>query len=762
MQLAELPAPLTRLVGRAAALNELRRLLAQTRLLTLVGAGGVGKTRLALELARGSRAAYPDGVVQVQIAALTEAALVPQAVAVVAMVREPPDRPLLEQLAHTLRDRQLLLVLDNCEHLLDACAELVGTLLASCPRLSILATSRERLGLTGETVWRVPSLAFPWPQAQLALDKLVDYAAVQLFMDRVAEARPGFAIGSSPEAAAVASICYRLDGIPLALELAAARISVLGLQEIADRLDDRFRLLTGGRRAALPRHQTLRASVSWSHDLLSPSELALFRRLSVFTGGWTLEAANALTGEDVLDVLGQLVDKSLVQTSDHAGATRYALLETIRAFASERLHESGEEAAVRERHATFFLGLAEQAGPGIRGPDQQHRIEQLQVDYDNLRAAARWYGDDSARAPLGLRLAAALWEFWHVRGYLGEAARWLEGALDADSGPSPARAEALDGLGVVTALRGDNERAATLFAESETLFGVLGQQPGRVHAMSNRGIASLMRGNAVQATELAQQALAIARSTGGGWAEAYAQYALGWASRFSGDVELSVRCVADSAALFGSVGDERGRAFALHLLGPLLMDSGRAAEALGPLREAVGTFAVLEDAWGILNVLSQTVRLVAELGEFQHAARLLGASRALRERIGAELLPVLQQPEERGAALARSHLDEPAFEAAVLAGRGLSLDEAIAEVLRPTQTSASRSLVPGTVPPGMLTRREHEVAELIAEGLTNRQIADRLIIAERTADTHVQNILAKLGCVSRAQIAALIQPKAET
>ena len=271
-----------------------------------------------------------------------------------------------------------------------------------------------------------------------------------------------------------------------------------------------------------------------------------------------------------------------------------------------------------------------------------------------------------------------------------------------------------------------------------------------------------MCGNVVLATQLAQQALTIARSTGGRWAEAYAEYALGWASRFSGDLELSLRCVADSAALFGSVGDERGRAFALHLLGPLLMDSGRAAEALGPLREAVATFAVLEDTWGILNVLSQTVRLVAELGEFQHTARLLGASRALRERIGAELLPVLQQPEDRGAALARSHLDEPVFEAAVLAGRGLSLDEAIAEVLRPTQTPALPSRAPGTLPHRLLTRREHEVAGLIAEGLTNRQIADRLVIAERTADTHVQNILAKLGCASRAQIAALIQPKAET
>jgi DNA-binding CsgD family transcriptional regulator/tetratricopeptide (TPR) repeat protein len=469
-----------------------------------------------------------------------------------------------------------------------------------------------------------------------------------------------------------------------------------------------------------------------------------------------------LTGEDVLDVLGQLVDKSLVQTSERAGATRYAFLETIRAFASERLGESGEEAAMRERHATFFLGFAEQAGPGIRGPDQQRWIEQLQVEYDNLRAAARWFGDDSAGAPLGLRLAAALWEFWHVRGYLGEASRWLEAALEADPAASVARAEALDGLGVVTALRGDHPRAVTLFGESETLFGVLGRQAGRAHAMSNWGIASLMGGNAVQATELSQQAVTIARSTGDGWAEAYAQYALGWASRFSGDVELSLRCVADSAALFGSVGDERGRAFSLHLLGPLLMDSGHVAEALGPLREAVATFAILEDTWGILNVLSQSVRPVAELGEVQRAARLLGASRALRERIGAELIPMLQLAEDRGAALARSHLGEAAFEAAVLAGRGLSLDEAIAEVLRPTQTSAPQSLAPGTVPPRILTRREGEVAELIAEGLTNRQIADRLVIAERTADTHVQNILAKLGYVSRAQITALLQSNAES
>jgi non-specific serine/threonine protein kinase len=275
--------------------------------------------------------------------------------------------------------------------------------------------------------------------------------------------------------------------------------------------------------------------------------------------------------------------------------------------------------------------------------------------------------------------------------------------------------------------------------------------------MSNRAISTLMSGHAVEAHELAQQALTIAQSTGDLWAEAYAEYALGWASRFSGDLDLSLRCVAHSADLFESVGDERGRAFSLHLLGPLLLDTGRSAEALGPLRESIATFAILEDTWGILNVLSQAVHPLAELGELQRAARLLGASHALRERIGAELLPVLQQAEDRGLAVTRAHLDETAFEAAVAAGRGLSLDEAIAEVLRPTEASASPSLTLETAPPRILTRREHEVAELIAEGLTNRQIADRLVIAERTADTHVQNILAKLGYVSRAQIAALVR-----
>lgn len=753
---ADLPVALTRLIGREQELGELRGLLAQTRLLTLVGAGGVGKTRLAIELASLLQDTYRDGVRVVQLAALADAQLVAHEIAAACEVLEPPRGLLLDQLTRILRSRHLLLVLDNCEHVLDACAQVAETLLAACPSVSILATSRERLGLAGETSWRVPSLAFPSPQAPPSPDRLEEYSSLGLFLQRAVEVVPGFAVTSPADVDALAAICFALDGIPLALELAAARLPALSLQELASRIDDRFRLLAGVRRAGPRRHQTLRASLDWSHELLTEPEQAAFRRLSVFAGGWSLDAAEDLLGEQALDLLARLVDKSLVQRHERRGHTRYALLETIRAYAAERLASRGEEPEWGARHAAHYLAMAEEVAPGLRGPDQQQCLERLDVELDNLRAAARWFAADISRAHEGLRLAAALWEFCQVRGYLGEAARWLETTLHSDPRPSLARARALDGSGVMAALGGDNARAQPLFAASAELFAALGGLAGQSQATSHLCISAAMYGDPRRAVELGYEALALVHSSGDRTVEALVQYNLGWAGRLVGNAELAMRCSLEAAALGAEVGDQRGRAFALDQLGSLLLEAGRAGEALEALREAAWRFDLLGDAWGLVVVLSHLVGTMAAMGSFEAAAQLLGAGQALRARTGAELLPLFRKAEDQGADTARAGLGTRAFEAAVARGRDQSRDQVLARALGSPVESTSSDATPQQSVLKLLTRREREVVRLIAEGLTNREIADRLVISERTADTHVHNILVKLNCATRIQVALLI------
>jgi non-specific serine/threonine protein kinase len=761
---SDLPVAVTRLVGRDEELIELRQLLAHTRLLTLVGTGGVGKTRLAIELARTVQDTYADGVRLVQMVALADGQLVPQTVAVASGVRERPDRSLIEQVAQTLKDQHLLLVLDNCEHVLDACVEVAERVLTTCPRVSILVTSRERLGLTGETSWRVPSLSFPWLQTPLRIDRVGEYGAVRLFLERAVEAVPGFTITSADEASIVAAICFGLDGIPLALELAAARLSVLSLEDLAERLDDRFRLLARSHRGGLARHQTLRTSVDWSHDLLTAAEQAAFRRLSVFAGGWTLEAAEAVLGqEDALDLLARLVDKSLVQRSERGGSTRYAFLETIRAYAAERLAASGEEAEWRERHATYYLEFAEVAGPGVRARDQLRYIQELDADLDNLRAAARWFSVESQRSGQGLRLAAALWEFWQIRSYFGEASRWLEAALEAESASSLVRAEALNGLGVIYGLCGDHERSRRLFGESAQMFGVLGGLVGQAMAMCHVTLDAAMYNDARQAVELGQQALALARASGDKRTEAFAQYQLAWAYRAAGDADAALCCSAEAASRFDEVGDQRACAFAVAQLGSFLLDAGRARDALGPLHQAAATFRELGEVYGLVaQVLSHLIQAEAELGAFDAAARHLGAVRTLRAHFGAELLPAFQQVEARAEAVTRTALGRSGFEAAVAQGGGMSLEEVLAEFVDAADPAGSQAPTDWPSEWSILTNRERQVAALIAEGLSNRQIAERLVIAERTADTHVQNILGKLGYSTRTQIATHLEPKLET
>ncbi|MCI0474608.1 MAG: NB-ARC domain-containing protein, partial [Anaerolineales bacterium] len=510
-------------------------------MLTLTGAGGCGKTRLAIQVATGLAAQdrFKHGVWWVDLAALSDPALVTQSVAMVFNLSESPGMPLIAVLTDYLRAKELLLVVDNCEHLLGACAQLVGALLSACPKLQILATSREALNISGETVWRVPSLAIPDITFIPPLAQLRQFDAIQLFVERATAVAANWRLVEN--AAPAAQVCARLDGIPLAIELAAARLKVLSAQEIAARLDDRFNLLAGGSRIAMPRHQTLRAAMDWSYDLLSDAERALLRRLSVFAGGFALEAVEAVCAQKdeggrmkdesemnalhpsslilhpfrVLDLLTSLIDKSLVVVETRGNATRYRLLETVRQYAREKLAEANESGAYSRRHRDWFLQCAEQADPNVRSREQLEWCERLELDLENFRAALTWSleQNDHANAESALRLAGALWWFWMIRGYWNEARTWFERSL-AIPFITPARALPLLGLSVMEHYVGNTARCAPLFEEAIALYRQQGDKRGIAFTASLLGTAG---NDAARSGALFDEARATARELNDEW-----------------------------------------------------------------------------------------------------------------------------------------------------------------------------------------------------------------------------------------------------
>ncbi len=474
-----LPAPLTSFVGRQRELVEIAAQLRGNRLVTLTGVGGVGKSRLALEVASACRAEFPDGTWLVELAALAQPGLVVHAVAATLRVREHPQRPLIDVLAEHLRAVEMLVVLDNCEHLVDEVADVAERLLGSCMGLRILATSRERLGITGEALRPVAGLSVPAPDASGA-SAVGRAEAVRLLVDRAAAVQPGFGL-SEATAAAVAQICRRLDGLPLAIELAAAGVNAFGVEQIAARLDDRFRLLTHGSRTASTRQQTLGAVVSWSYGLLGDTQQRLFDRVAVFVGGFTLEAVEAVCadpaegGLTVAELLARLVDKSLVMTENAAAATpRYRMLETLRAYGLERLDGSGQTASLRDRHAAFFLALVESAGEALRGAQQPVWLRRLEAEHGNIRAALEWsigQGD----AATAVRLAGSLYPLWDRHGHYREGRRWLARVLAMDAPVPPiARARALNSAAAFAVVQGDLEASAAAAEQAATISGPWG------------------------------------------------------------------------------------------------------------------------------------------------------------------------------------------------------------------------------------------------------------------------------------------------
>lgn len=753
--LDNLPSELSSFVGREKELSEVGRLLEGARLLTLTGPGGCGKTRLAVAVAGGLVGRFEDGVWMAELAPLADPSLVPQAVASVLGVREQPGRPLAGTLSEHLRAKKMLLLLDNCEHLLEACATLAGGLLRSCPGLRVLATSRESLGITGEVAWPVPSLSLPDLRRLLDVESLHRYEAARLFVERAAALKPTFEL-TEQNAPSVARVCYRLDGIPLALELAAARSKVLSVEQIADRLDDCFGLLSAGGRTAMPRHRTLRATMDWSYELLSREERALFRRLSVFADGFSLEAAEAVcAGDDVerdgvLDLLSHLVDKSLVTAREEDGEARYRMLETIRQYGQEKLEDAGEAEQVRERHAGYYLALAEEAGPELKGERQVAWLERLEREHGNLRAAMRWLLERGEAAEAA-RLGWALWLFWGIRAHFAEERRWMERALSTGGGamPASARARALFVAGMMANYQGDHRSAEPLLEECIGLFRGLGDKLGTAYALSNAGFAASGRGRYGRAVSLNEEAVDLFLEVGEKWGAAIQLCFLAVAWRDGGDHARAKPLAEKALALSREVGERQAISAALYTLATLAQAERDQERARALFGEGLAVSAELGNEADVAHCLEGLASAAGAQGQIERAARLWGAEEALLERHETAVYTYVPDRSLRRSRVdaARARLDEEAFGAAWAEGRAMTPEQAVDYAL---EGEATPEIGPEPYPAG-LSAREVDVLRLVAAGLTNNEVAGRLFISPRTVNWHLGSIYRKLGFHSRTR-----------
>jgi predicted ATPase len=693
-----LPLQLTSFVGRARELAAVGEALAAHRLLTLTGPGGTGKTRLALQLAAHVAGEYPDGAWLAELAPLADSALVPQTVAVAVGVREEPGRPLAATLADALRTKRLLLVLDNCEHLLPAVAPLAADLLAACPGLMVLATSRAPLRVRGEHRFPVPPLTLPDPARLPDLGQLTQYEAVALFVARAAGVRPDFVV-TNANAPAVAELCHRLDGLPLALELAAARAALLPPAALLARLERRLPLLRGGPRDAPARHQTLRATLDWSHDLLDAAERALFRRLAVFAGGCTLEAAEAVCGApdggedpplDVLEGLASLVEKSLVrQDADPGGEARFGMLETIREYGLERLDESNEGAARRRRHTSFFLELARAAEPSLLGPEQPAWLDRLDAEHDNFRAAlARTQPPagapaDAAALDTGLRLAGALLWFWYLRGHVSEGRGWLHALLARTeaSGASPARAQALFGAGWLAVVQGEYAVARRLLDQSAGLWRDLGDARGHGRALTALAIADHFLGDMARSDALLVQGAGLFREAGDRWGLAQARRQLAVNARERGDLENAALLGEESVTLSREAGDRYSLGVSLAGLGVVHSIRGDDVRAGALFTEALRTLRGIQERWWSARCVTRLARIACTRDQHVRAALLAGSAEAMLEALGSRLHRAERDGLDRVVTLSRAALGGDAFAAAWAEGRAMTPEQAVAYAL---------------------------------------------------------------------------------
>ncbi len=802
-----LPAQVTALLGRDQDVARVCGLVRSDagRVVTLTGVGGCGKTRLALGVASGLLGSFKDGVWLVGLAPLHDPLLIPQAIASVLGVREQPDRSVVDGLLAYLARREVLLVLDNCEHLVQACAVLADSLLQGCPNVRLLATSREPLHISGEIVSRVPPLAVPNVPLD-APDQLGDYPAVQLFVERATAAQADFVVNAH-NASTVVAICRRVEGLPLAIELAAPWVRALAAEQILQRLEDAFGLLVGGSRSAPDRQKTMRATLDWSYGLLEELDRAVLRRLAVFVGGWSIEAAEAVcsgsgvSSHEVLSSLIRLVDASLVQVEHHDRRARYRLLEPVRQYAHERLVGSRELDLMRRRHAEFFLHFAQhwERDANAGGPNRQAAHSVLEREQDNARAALSWCVDHG-EAEIGLQLGRAYWNVWVVRGLLTEGRTWLSqlAALPAARAVPGMRVVALSinaslawrqgsyaeaqglyaevlpvlragdlwmlqcalaDLGWMAFHQGDYPAARGHFDEELAVARVLRDPVSEVLALSNLGWLACYQEDYTAAGGLSQECLLRAREACDPWVLGMALNIAANAQLHLDDLASARRLIEECVDVQRRLGDRFELAYGLMVQGQIAAAEGQHFRARTALGESLLVRHELGDRSGVAESMESLAAVNAAEQRLELAVKLAATAAGMRERIGAPLTPQGQAVLDQWLVPARDSLGVDATVRAWASGWAMSGDAAVQLALAPKPVERNRTIrssIPKEgQPTGALSPREQEVAVLLARGFSNRQIAVELVITERTVATHIEHILGKLGYASRHQVAAV-------
>jgi non-specific serine/threonine protein kinase len=745
-----LPVARTTFIGRERLLAEVRRLMAATstgaRLLTLTGPGGTGKTRVALAAAQGLLEAFPDGVYFVDLGAISDSGLVASTMAQTLGVPVGGRQRPLDVLRNYLRDRHLLLVLDNFEQVLGAAVE-VGELLSTCPRLHVLVTSRAPLRLVGEMELTVPPLGLPEAGSDHC-QALEQYESVQLYVERVRAIWSDFAL-TDENAAAVGEICRRLDGLPLAIELAAARSRLLEPRAMLAPLETRLQWLTGGARDAPARQQTLRNTIAWSYELLDPEEQALFRHLAVFVGGCSLEAVQAVHGEDqTLDRIDSLVAKNLLRSMRTTDAeVRVGPLETIREFGLEQLAERGELEPLRRRHADYFLALAERAEPGLGGPTTRGWLDRLELEHDNLRAALEWSLTPPIHtSDLALRLAGALARFWWLGGHFGEGSRWLNRALATSQAGTSARMKALSGAGWLAHMQHDLAAARGLLEESLAIAEKVHDERARAWVLHVLGRTAYFEHDVARARQFGERSLRIASTLGDRWLTGWAVHLLGLAAHIAHDDAAAHAYYEQSLTIRNELGHLEGIVIVLHLRGMLHHRAGDYPAALALYRESLEIAGDLRAAWLERTILSLFAGLAAER-QPELAARLGGAVTVMSQSAHTLNIPLTEALFTSGMQAARRRLGDSAFATAWAEGRAMS----------PAAVSAaawSVEVAPRAEFPARLTAAEVQVLRRVAGGWTTAQIAAELVVAVSTVDRHLTHIYQKIGRRGRVAAAA--------
>lgn len=760
---SNLPAEATSFVGRRREVAEARAMLARSRLVTLVGVGGVGKTRLGLRVASSMNRAFADGVWFVDLSGLSGPRMLAQAVAEAVEVRETSTRDPLAVLADHVRNRQMLVVLDNCEHLLQECAELAATVLKAGPQLRLLATSRQALNISAETIMVVPPLSVTGSteDAQGGLDHS---EGLTLFVERATAATPRFAL-TPQDRATVSAICRRLDGLPLAIELAAARVRVLSPEQILSRLQDRFSLLSATSRDADVRHQSLQALIDWSYALCSPPERLVWQRSSVFAGAFGLDAAEAICVDDdiaagdVLDIVAGLVDKSILVQELHGDVARYRQIETIREYGRQRLADGIRE--VRCRHRAHYQHVAAQTARECFGPREVAWFSNLRWEHADLREALEHCATDREAAADGLRMAADLLYHWLSSSFLNEGRSWLDHMLGLNPAPTPARLDALWANAWLALIQNDLTSAQSMLVEARELGERLGAAAALCYVAVFTGMAAMFDGDTGPALECYEEALYRSRSTGNRHALAFALIRMSMAYSYLGQNERAIALGEECRAVCDEVGDIWHKAYATTALGIQVWhhsDTQRAAELEN---ESLEMNQALDDQIGIALNLEVLALIAATEHQYERAARLLGALKSLHRWLGISLEQYTHLSDDRAECEHQitSVLGERAFQTLLKDGAKLSSSEAVDLALHGEPRPVP---VPRRGDTSQLTTREHEIAELVAQGKSNKAIASALTIATRTAESHVEHILIKLGFTSRAQIATWVVEQAKS